>query len=252
MECYPTEKIVCTKDYLIAEGTDPCCLIAHMDTVFHEIASEIYLDQDKNVMWSPQGLGADDRAGIFAILELLEQGLRPSVIFTSGEEIGGKGAKTLIRRFPKCPFKDIKYLIQLDRAGASDCVFYDCENIGFIDYVRSFGFEEAWGTFSDISVIAPAWGIAATNLSIGYVDEHSIGERLFLNDMINTIQKVSQMISELNESPTWNYVPRKEKRQICVGCGASIPSWGSVKIQINNQTMFICDHCYVEIVEREY
>ena len=60
-----------TKDYLYAEGDIPIALVAHMDTVFTKLPTEIYYDRKKNVIWSPQGLGADDRAGVFAICQII-------------------------------------------------------------------------------------------------------------------------------------------------------------------------------------
>ena len=58
----------------------------------------------------------------------------------------------LIHQVPQ-PFADMKYIIQLDRRGTSDCVFYNCANEAFIEYVEKFGFIENFGSFSDISEI---------------------------------------------------------------------------------------------------
>ena len=57
------DKIIETKDYLLAEGDIPIALVAHMDTVFPKPPTDIFYDRVKNVMLSPTGLGADDRAG---------------------------------------------------------------------------------------------------------------------------------------------------------------------------------------------
>ena len=122
------------EDFIIAEGNIPICLLAHCDTVFPSIPSEWIYDQKKEILWSPSGAGFDDRAGIYAILKILENGFRPCIIFTTGEEMGGIGAHKLIHFFPSNPFTDldIKFLIQLDRMGKNDCVFYDCNNRSFI------------------------------------------------------------------------------------------------------------------------
>lgn len=200
------KKFVETDKYIYAEGDIPIALVAHMDTVFKGGADEVFYDRNKNVIWSPTGLGADDRAGIYAIIQIVKSGLRPHIILTTDEEKGALGASTLTRDVPQCPFSELRYLIQLDRRGADDCVFYDCYNKDFIDYVESFGFVENWGSFSDISVIAPAWGIAAVNLSIGYRDEHSVSEVLFVGQMLNTIQKVMTML-QATDIPSFNYVP---------------------------------------------
>ena len=163
------KKIIATEDYIYAVGDVPIGLLAHMDTVFKAPPEEIYYDTRQNVIWSPQGLGADDRAGVFAILKILQQTkLRPSIIFTTNEEVGGLGAFQLADEVKK-PVSDLKFLIQLDRRGSDDCVFYDCDNREFVNFIESYGFKENFGSFTDISILCPIWGIAGVNLSIGYI-----------------------------------------------------------------------------------
>lgn len=199
------KKVTETKDYICAEGNIPIALVAHMDTVFsYRDNKEVYYDRQKNVIWSPDGLGADDRAGIFAIIQILKAGLRPHIILTTDEEKGALGAEKLAQT--ECPFADLRYIIQLDRRGAIDCVFYSCNNEQFVEHVESFGFAEAIGSFSDISVICPAWKIAGVNLSIGYRDEHSTSEILFVGHMLNTIDKVICMLTQ-KEIPSFEYIP---------------------------------------------
>ena len=196
------EKVIVTKDYIVAVGDIPIALVAHMDTVFENPVVDLYYDQRKGVLWSPQGLGADDRAGIFAILKIVQSGLRPAIIFTTDEEQGGLGATALGTR--ECPIPDLKYMIQLDRHGTNDCVFYECFNEDFYDYVESFGFCEAYGSFSDISFLMPQWNICGVNLSVGYEDEHSEVETLHIAPLYDTIAKVKKMLSE-TEIPDFEY-----------------------------------------------
>lgn len=197
--------VIETKDYIIAKGNIPIALCAHMDTVFPRPAFEVFYDRTNNVIWSPQGLGADDRAGIFAIIQIIRRGLRPHIIFTTDEEKGGFGAMALA--YESCPFDELKYIIQLDRRGANDCVFYGCGNTEFIEYVESFGFTEAIGTFTDISMLCPEWKVAGVNLSVGYRDEHSVSEVLFVGHLMNTINKVVSMLQAQNV-PVFEYVAK--------------------------------------------
>ena len=173
-----------------------------MDTVFYNQPGEVYYDQRKGVLWSPDGLGADDRAGIFAILQIIQSGLRPSIILTTDEERGGLGAQKLAKR--ECPIPFLKYMIELDRKGSCDCVFYDCANPQFIQYIEKFGFVERTGSFSDISFLMSAWKICGVNLSIGYQDEHTIAEILNVNAMYRTIDIVKKMLQE-KEIPFFEY-----------------------------------------------
>lgn len=188
------DKVIATKDYLVAIGDIPIALVAHLDTVFSSPVKNLYYDQKRGVLWSPEGLGADDRAGVFAITQIIKSGLRPSIIFTTDEERGGIGASILSNR--KCPIPNLKYLIELDRRGKDDCVFYDCCTRDFISYVEQFGFSLDWGSFSDISFLCPSWNICGVNLSIGYEDEHSHTEILHIDYMFETIEKVKTMLKE--------------------------------------------------------
>ena len=61
---YGYRKIQNTKKYLYAEGSIPILLVSHLDTVHKNLPTTIYWDKEQNVYWSPQGLGADDRAGV--------------------------------------------------------------------------------------------------------------------------------------------------------------------------------------------
>ena len=130
--------IIHTKEYTIAVGDIPIALVAHMDTVFKfpPTTDMLYFDQEKHVMWSPNGCGHDDRAGIFAIIQIINMGLRPSVILTTGEEQGGIGAMAIVEDYPACPIKDLKFMIELDRQGEDDCVFYQCANENFFKYIK--------------------------------------------------------------------------------------------------------------------
>ena len=199
-------KVDATKDYITAEGDIPIALVAHMDTVFKDPPVEIFFDPRHNAMISPDGLGADDRAGVFAIIQIIRSGLRPHVIFTTDEEMGGIGASVLSSQ--DCPFKDLRYLIELDRRGAQDCVFYDCDNEKFVDYVESFGFTWNWGTFSDISFLCPNWKIAGVNLSVGYQHEHTFTEILYVGHLLSTIEKVKKMLTA-EDIPSFEYIPKK-------------------------------------------
>lgn len=198
-----------TPSYIVAVGDIPVAVVAHLDTVFTTPPEDIFYDRVKNVMWSPDGLGADDRAGVYAIVQLIKMGLKPTIIFTTDEEVGAIGARQLVKDMPNgIPNVELKYIIQLDRRGSTDCVFYDCDNVLFEEYVESFGFVTAYGTFSDISIICPVWKVAGVNLSIGYIDEHSYSETLYVGNMLATIEKVANMLKDIDHvKERFEYIP---------------------------------------------
>lgn len=210
------EQVVETEDYIYAIGTIPVALAAHMDTVFSTPVEDLFYDTRKNVMWSPEGLGADDRAGVFAIYQIVKAGFRPHIILSTDEERGCLGARKLSKE--SCPFEDLKYIMQLDRHGVNDCVFYECDNPEFVSYIEQFGFVEAIGSFTDITEYCPAWGVAGVNLSVGYVDEHTHTELLYVNALYTTIEKVKKMLKE-ETIPFFKYIP-------CVYGYHNYPYWG--------------------------
>lgn len=234
------KNVIYDKDYLIAEGDIPIALVAHMDTVFKTPATELFYDRRKNVMWSPQGMGADDRAGVYAIIQIIKAGYHPHIIFTTDEEKGCIGASTLAST--PCPFKDLRYFIQLDRRGANDCVFYDCDNENFEKYVETFGFVTAWGSFTDICELCPAWGAAGVNLSIGYRDEHSISEILFVGQMLDTIEKVKQMLSVKNP-PKFKYIPMAYTSSLYYDDYDYYYNYGFKSFYPTKNTRYRCHNC---------
>lgn len=254
---YPN--VITTKDFIFAKGEIPVALVAHLDTVFAETATDVYYDKEKNVIWSPQGLGADDRAGVFAIIKLIRRGYRPHIILTTDEELGALGAKNFIKSYPKDRIKelDIKYIIQLDRRGTNDCVFYDCENSDFVQYVESFGFIENWGSFSDISIICPAWEVAGVNLSVGYEDEHSLVETFHITPFLATVKKVAKMLEDIDNAPYFKYIPAKTYKYIgnvlnwdeelkCSKCGHFFNEYEMFPVKsLTGTTKFLCPECLI-------
>lgn len=93
----------------------------------------------------------------------------------------------------------VNYIVELDRRGSNDAVFYRCDNPEFEDFVSSFGFETANGSCSDISYIAPYLETAAVNISCGYYCEHQRHEYIHLEEMELNAARVAQMVTQQTE-----------------------------------------------------
>lgn len=189
------EEVINEDGFVYAKGDIPILLVAHLDTVHRQKPSEIYYDRKQGIMWSPQGIGGDDRCGVYGICEILRTH-KPSILFTEDEEIGGIGASKAVEKLEK---PEVKFMIELDRRGQNDCVFYDCENKDFQEYIKGFGFEKQWGSFSDICILSKAWDLASVNLSIGYQREHTEKEIINVNDMLETCRKVINILDDKDE-----------------------------------------------------
>lgn len=206
---YSKDELIYTHDYIFGKGNIPIAVAAHMDTVWEtSTRHEVFYDERKNVMLNLNGGGYDDKVGIFLILKILQSGLKPHVIFCANEEVGSLGAEQLITDYPASPFEDCRFIIMLDRRGLVDCVFYDCDNDKFVEYVEQFGFKEAFGSFTDICTLCPAWGMAGVNLSVGYDNEHTASEKLYVGPMFATLKKVKNILSQPDEEiKAFEYIP---------------------------------------------
>lgn len=199
--------------FVLVQGVAPVMLVAHLDTVHKESVKTICASADGNVLMSPQGIGGDDRCGVYALVTAFDTAqVKPWLLFTCDEEVGGRGADTfcVIHAQGKFPTQldEIKFIVEVDRRGANDAVYYDCSNFDFEDYISGKGFITAQGSFSDISLIAPELGVAAVNLSSGYYNAHTLHEHICLSELERTIEKVVEMIHDaaLDDFPAFPYV----------------------------------------------
>ena len=229
-----------SRNFLFCKGEEPVMVVAHLDTVFEDFLKpsstnstddlwgiynfyqtetkfkEIYHDQVKGVIWSPDGLGADDRVGVFMILSLVRAGARPSILFTTDEESGSASGYDFALQY-RYKFQNygIKYLMELDRSGVNDCVFYKCDNPDFTKYIEGYGFKTDIGSFTDISVICPIVKTAGVNLSVGYWNEHSKTEMIDLFTMSKNFDIIYKMIKNSKKiKKVYKFIPKKEPKKI--------------------------------------
>lgn len=198
--------------YIYAVGDIPILLTAHMDTV-HDVAVKDFYeyinDNGQHIISSPQGIGGDDRCGIYMILDIVKE-FKPSILFCEDEEEGGKGSSKFCKTDYIKDLSTLKYLIELDRMNGTDAVFYDCANYDFIDFIeKTTGYKEAWGSFSDISYLAPESGVAAVNLSCGYYHAHTLKEEVNMEEMFNTITVVKKLLETECEQFEYVELPRR-------------------------------------------
>ena len=196
------------KGFLYAKGTTPVLLVAHLDTVHRTQPETICYSADGTIMMSPQGIGGDDRAGVYMILRLIQR-VQCHVLFCEDEETGGHGAHAFIKSGIK---PDVNYIVELDRMGSNDAVFYQCRNRQFERYINGFGFQTAFGSFSDISILAPQLNLAAVNLSTGYYHAHQPGEYVRLDKVEELIGRVGKLLQ--TETERFSYAPKPAARKL--------------------------------------
>ena len=188
-------KAILGETYVYVPGsTRMPLLVAHADTVHATEPKLILLDEKKGILSSPTGLGADDRAGVYGIL-CLHASLdpKPGLLLCDEEESGGIGAYDAswdiaehLRPYP--------FMLELDRKGKGEAVFYNEESQEFIDYICSFGFKEEYGIFSDVMFLGEGLRKSSVNLSIGFEHAHTKGEYLNLAAMNYSIRHAKRIM----------------------------------------------------------
>ena len=190
--------------YIYSKGDVPIILAAHMDTVHEEVVSEIVYENGR--ISSPQGIGGDDRCGIYMILKVIKK-YNCHVLFFEDEEIGGVGSEKFTKTETCVQLMDkVNYVIELDRMNSKDAVYYQLDNPEFQDFVEKEFWKTAYGSFTDICHICPALGVAGVNLSCGYYKQHTFDEYVVLSEMETAIEEVKKLIARTKENDVFEYI----------------------------------------------
>lgn len=196
---YPPTDIVNGDGFLLAKGSQ-IMLTAHMDTVHEKPVCTIVKENVKEgtKLSSPQGLGGDDRSGVWLILQVLYRtDFRPTILFCEDEEIGIIGAEKFIKAKERDILTEMKYIVELDRRNATDAVFYSCGNKEFQKYIEErTENKKAEGSFSDICVLSPIGDVASVNLSCGYYKEHKPDTYVIFEEMEAVVGKVVALLKD--------------------------------------------------------
>ena len=204
----PNAKIVCDKPgnlYIIKGKSETYpCIVAHMDQVQDKHSKDFiaYEAEDIIIGFSPkrreqQGLGADDKCGIWIGLKCLQKFEALKLAFFVGEEVGCKGSGQAEMDF----FSDCRFVIEPDRKGAEDlitqigwtplCSDDFLKDIGF----KKFGYKETDGMMTDIEALKDnGLAISCINLSCGYYKPHTDQEFVYKPALSNCLAFIEHII----------------------------------------------------------
>ncbi len=146
----------------------------------------------------------------------------------------------------------VNYMIEFDRKGKNDAVFYSCDNPEFTKFITNgTGLIKSYGSCSDISKIAPASKIAAVNLSCGYYNAHTVTEYVVFAEMYNIIKIAKEIIQKectapfeyIEAKPTYSYNGRYSDYDYdYYGSGYyQKGSYGEKLYRKNNQKSFVLE-----------
>lgn len=204
----PDAKIECDKpgNLYITKGKSATfpCIVAHMDQVQERHSKDFiaYEAEDIIIGFSPkhkeqQGLGADDKCGLWIGLKCLQKFDCLKLAFFVGEEVGCKGSGMANMAF----FNDCRFVIEPDRKGSEDlitqigwtplCSDDFLKDIGF----KKFGYKETDGMMTDIEALKDhGLMLSCINVSCGYYKPHSNEEFVYKPALLNCLAFVEHII----------------------------------------------------------
>ena len=168
-------------------------------TVDSETNLRLYRDKDRKIQTS---LGADDKNGIWCILNLLMEGFKINFAFCHSEEVGAKGSAQVMLDKEIVDFiADCAYGIIIDRRSDGDIIGYSNKYCILLDdQLETFATENKYkfkcerGAFSDADNISKV--LECVNLSCGYYEAHSSKEYTNLNQLWNTYNFCKDMLKK--------------------------------------------------------
>lgn len=190
----------------ITKGTSETypCIAAHLDQVQRRHSKDFKAIETEEIIfgYSPrnrrrEGLGADDKNGIWIALKCLEKFECMKVVFFVSEETGCVGSRNADMDF----FENTRFVIEPDRRGYMDliteisytslCSHEFLEDTGF----EAFGYKEENGLMTDILELKEkGLKVSCINLSCGYYEPHTDGEFTVKKDLLNCLGLIEHII----------------------------------------------------------
>lgn len=194
------------------------CIVAHTDQVQHKHSKDFrtYISDGKVYGFSVddmemQGLGADDKNGIWVALKCLEKYPVMKVALFCGEEIGCVGSGDADMNF----FKDCRWVVQCDRKNGSDLItdasFVELCSREFAERLldAGFGYKETQGMMTDVMTLKEqGLAVSCVNMSCGYYRPHTDGEYTVLAELENCKAFVEWIVENVTEVYEHRYDPR--------------------------------------------
>lgn len=194
------------------DGTDhdTCpCVCAHMDEVHNNRKSDyvVELEGDEIRGYSattrdPQGIGADDKNGIWVALKVMEKIPYIKAAFFASEEIGCIGSEHVDLEF----FDNCRFVIECDRRNSGDFI-YEANDVplctyGFMEamHASEFGYTPVQGATTDVVMLRKrGLKCCACNLSCGYYYPHKDEEYTRVGELQNCYELVFHACSTIKK-----------------------------------------------------
>lgn len=183
-------------------GKNPTTLFAsHLDTATQQLTNVHHVINDGICKTDGSSiLGADDKAGVTIMLNMIEHNVPGIYYFFLGEEVGCLGSKDLAKRVKESNLENIKRVISFDRRGTDSIITFqmskrccsdkfalalakELNDKGATDYTNDIVFnykDDNTGLYTDSAQFIDLYP-ECTNISVGYKNEHTCKETQDLN-----------------------------------------------------------------------
>lgn len=179
-------------------------VVAHLDQVQNSHSRDFKaLEVDDIIIGysaksrAQQGLGADDKNGVWIALQCLLKYDNIKIALFVSEEIGCVGSGAADMSF----FDDARFVLQCDRRGAHDLItvagWTQLCSKEFVDAINpsAFGYEEETGMLTDVLTLKEkGLAVSCLNISCGYYEPHTDCEFTCISDLMNCLAFVENII----------------------------------------------------------
>lgn len=187
------------------------CVAAHLDEVHQPSVRNLQEEHgaifavDEN--GEPVGIGADDKNGVWIVLQLLRQiETMKAVLFVREEKATFDGYRHGSDDCDLAFFKDVKFVLQCDRKGAGDLVTYCtkkeirlCDDDFVPEWIlQKYGYAPVEGGVTDVVHLKQrGLQIPCCNISCGYYNAHKSEEYTNVAELQNSFEFVKTLVSTL-------------------------------------------------------
>lgn len=186
------------------------CLAAHLDEVHEarEKGYEVLVVRDEFIIGFNSGkrefngIGADDKNGIWVCLKCLEKFDNLKCVFFVGEEQGCIGSRQADMKF----FDDCRFVLQCDRKGNSDFISNIYGNpLCSTQFIKDaslgeHGYKEERGMQTDVQALRErGLEISCANISCGYYYPHTPHEMTNIADLKKCLVLVEHIVKNCCE-----------------------------------------------------
>lgn len=198
------------------------CIAAHLDEVHEarEKGYEVLVVRDEFIIGFNSGkrefngIGADDKNGIWVCLKCLEKFDNLKCVFFVGEEQGCIGSRQADMKF----FDDCRFVLQCDRKGNSDFISSIYGNsLCSSQFIKNaslgeHGYKEERGMQTDVQTLRQrGLEISCANISCGYYYPHTPHEMTNIADLKKCLTLVEHIVENCREVYTHKEV-RPQRR----------------------------------------